>query len=420
MRYLAILTVLALTPASWASPNWNPADSTPEPTGRSAIGQVGRYVYVFGGGPSGNAAFAYDCSTSHWVSSTPFPLGYRANWACAAAQGKLYLLGGSDSLNPKSDVYAFLPDTGGSGAWTPLASLPRPLALLGAASLGDSLIITAGGLTYLGYATSQCFRYHIAQDRWDTLNPLPQARAAGGLAELGGKLYYLGGLDSASLSFTKTIYEYDPALNQWQSRRSLLSAIAFNHQSIAADTSQVYLVGGGAGVPFWPGSQLVQAWNPQNDSLVYQTSLPETVGVQSTCCISYHGTRFLLTTGGYQNSVFVSRTYLAQVPFGVEQGGNPVIPAPEAPLLYPVVPNPGRSPVLVRFFISRPGPVKLGVYDLQGQLIRTLASGLKPAGETSLRYDGMGQDGKPIPAGVYFLTLTTPYGTATRTFIRLR
>ena len=414
----AVCLILISAQASWAALAWNQADSTPSPTGRSAIGQVGGFVYVFGGGPNGTEAWAYNCSTSHWVPSTPHPLGARWNWTGTLAQGRLYVLGGSDSLNPKSDVYAFLPGSGGNGTWIRRASLPRPLALLGAASLGDSIIITAGGVTSLGFATAQCFRYRIAQDRWDTLPPLPQARISGGLVAQGGKLYLLGGLDSTSLAFTSTIFQYDPATGQWQTRRTLRAPMAFNHQSIASDGHLIYLVGGGAGVSLWPGSYLVQAWNPANDSLKWETSLPETVGVQSTCYVAYGGTSFLLTTGGFRDSLYTNKTFRAPLPVGVEQGESGYAGKEAFPLLLSILPNPSRGPYQIRYHLTQTPGAGLAVYNAQGQLVRRLT--LKPGRVGTLLYDGKDGEGRFLPSGVYFLALTTPGGTRTRPFIRLR
>jgi hypothetical protein len=398
MRYLTLLLALLWTTASRASLAWTPADSTPAPTGRSAIGQVGRYVYLFGGGPDGTAAYAYDCSTGHWVPSTPHPLGARFNWTGVVAQGRVYVLGGSDSLHPQSDMYAFLPDSEGNGTWVRQASLPRPLALLGAAALGDSLIITAGGLTYLGYATSQCFCYHIAQDWWDTLPlpALPQARIAGGLVAQGGKLYALGGLDSVSRSYANTIFEYDPVANHWQTRRTLLAPIAFNHQSIASDGRFIYLVGGGAGVSLWPGSPLVQAWDPADDSLWWETPLPETVGLQSTCFATYAGGSFLLTTGGFQDSLYVSATYRATLTVGVEQE-DVWSRGPDIHLT--VSPNPVRTQATISLSFPStlpPPPFTLSLYDLTGRLIRRLPPHM-------LQWDGRDASGRPVRNGVYVL-----------------
>lgn len=418
IRALALLLLLVPAQTVPGALVWSPADSTPSPTGRSAIGQVGGFVYVFGGGTNGTTALAYNCSTSHWVPSTPHPLGARRNWTSTPAQGRLYVLGGSDSLNPKSDVYAFLPGSGGNGTWIRRASLPRPLALLGAASLGDSVIVTAGGLTYLGYATSQCFRYHISQDRWDTLAPLPQARIAGGLVAQGGKLYLLGGLDSMSLAFTSTIFQYDPATGQWQTRRTLRAPMAFNHQSIASDGHLIYLVGGGAGVSLWPGSHLVQAWNPANDSLKWETSLPETVGVQSTCYVAYGGTSFLLTTGGFRDSVYTNKTFRAPLPVGVEQEDPSGAGKRPLPCILTVYPNPSRGPFLIRYHLAQSPGAGLAVYNAQGRLVRRLS--LKPGREGILLYDGKDGEGRSLPSGVYFLALTTPGGTRTQPFIRLR
>ena len=414
----AVCLILISAQASWAALAWNQADSTPALTGRSCLGQVARYVYLFGGGSNGNTALAYDCSTSHWVPSTPSPLGFRANWAGVPVQGRLYVLGGSDSLNSHNEMYAFLPGSGGNGTWIRRASLPRPLALPGAASLGDSVIITAGGVTSLGYATGQCFRYHISQDRWDTLPPLPQARIAGGLVAQGGKLFLLGGLDSTSLAFTSTIFQYDPTTDQWQTRRTLLAPMAFNHQSIASDGSLIYLVGGGAGVSLWPGSHLVQAWNPANDSLKWETSLPETVGVQSTCYVAYGGTSFLLTTGGFRDSVYTNKTFRAPLPVGVEQEESGYAGKGESPILLSIHPNPSRGPFQIRYHLPQSPAAGLAVYNAQGQLVRRLS--VKPGREGALLYDGKDGEGRSLPSGVYFLALTTPGGTRTRPFIRLR
>jgi len=419
IRILALLLLLVPAQTVLGALAWSPADSTPSPTGRSAIGQAGGFVYVFGGGTNGTEAWAYNCSTSHWIPSTLHPLGARWNWTGIPAQGRLYVLGGSDSLNPKNEVYAFLPSSGGNGTWVRRASLPRPLALTGVAALGDSVIITVGGLTYLGYATSQCFRYHISQDRWDTLAPLPQARIAGGLVAQGGKLYLLGGLDSTSLAFTSTIFQYDPATGQWQTRRTLRAPMAFNHQSIASDGHLIYLVGGGAGVSLWPGSHLVQAWNPANDSLKWETSLPETVGVQSTCYVAYGGTSFLLTTGGFRDSVYSNKTFRAPLPVGVEQKESGYAGKVESSLLLSIQPNPSRDEILIRYFLPSSNPAELSIYNIQGQLIRKLARAIRP-GESLLAYDGKDREGRPLPSGVYLLTLTTSQGTHKIPFIRLR
>lgn len=419
IRTPVLFAFLFWAQAGWGALVWSPGDTTPGPTGRSAQGQVGRYVYVFGGGSDGNAAYAYDCSTSHWVSSTPHPLAGRWNWTATPAQGRLYVLGGSDSQYPKSDVYAFLPTSGGNGTWIRRASLPRPLALLGAAALGDSLIITAGGLTYLGYATSQCFRYHIAQDRWDTLSSLPQARIAGGLVAHQGKLDLLGGLDSTTQAFTNMIFEYDPATGHWGTRRTLLAPIAFNHQSISSDGRLIYLVGGGAGTPLWPGSQLVQAWNSQNDSIKWETSLPETVGVKGTCYAAWAGSAFLLTTGGFRDSVFTNRTFRALLPVGVEQEESGYAGKGASFLLLSIHPNPSRGPVLIHYLLHYSIPAELSIYNIQGQLIRKVDQAIR-SGESSLTYDGKDREGRPLPSGVYLLTLTTSQGTQTIPFIRLR
>jgi flagellar hook assembly protein FlgD len=47
------------------------------------------------------------------------------------------------------------------------------------------------------------------------------------------------------------------------------------------------------------------------------------------------------------------------------------------------------------------------VLDIQGRRVRTLVRGVLPAGRTTALWDGRGDDGRPVPSGVYFVRLNT-------------
>ncbi|MBU1699822.1 MAG: hypothetical protein KJ970_15685 [Candidatus Eisenbacteria bacterium] len=48
--------------------------------------------------------------------------------------------------------------------------------------------------------------------------------------------------------------------------------------------------------------------------------------------------------------------------------------------------------------------VLIQIFDINGRLIRTLVEGSIPAGEHSVRWDGRGDGGQMVGAGVYFCT----------------
>ena len=79
--------------------------------------------------------------------------------------------------------------------------------------------------------------------------------------------------------------------------------------------------------------------------------------------------------------------------------------------LGPVTPSPARGAASVRFDLPRPGPVRLGLYDVRGRLVRTLVDGMHVAGTHLVRWDGLDRAGQPAAAGIYFLRLEAAGGT---------
>lgn len=64
-------------------------------------------------------------------------------------------------------------------------------------------------------------------------------------------------------------------------------------------------------------------------------------------------------------------------------------------------PNPSRGAATLRYALPSGGEVALEVFDLQGRLVRTLASGHMPAGSHEARWDGRDDSGNSLGAGLY-------------------
>jgi subtilisin family serine protease len=73
-------------------------------------------------------------------------------------------------------------------------------------------------------------------------------------------------------------------------------------------------------------------------------------------------------------------------------------------------PNPFATRTMVRFALSRPGSVRLAVYDGSGRMVRELVSTSLDAGPHAADWDGADASGHTVPAGLYFLMLKTPDG----------
>jgi len=83
-------------------------------------------------------------------------------------------------------------------------------------------------------------------------------------------------------------------------------------------------------------------------------------------------------------------------------------------------PNPFRERTTISWSLARPGPVRLSVHDVQGRLVRELVRDVGAAGTASVTWKGVGADGAPVPAGVYFARLETADGVSTRKILALR
>jgi hypothetical protein len=75
--------------------------------------------------------------------------------------------------------------------------------------------------------------------------------------------------------------------------------------------------------------------------------------------------------------------------------------------LAPPAPNPARrgTPCEVRFGLAESGRASLRIFDVGGRLVRTLMDANVAAGAGRLVWDGRGEMGRALPAGVYLLRL---------------
>ncbi len=88
--------------------------------------------------------------------------------------------------------------------------------------------------------------------------------------------------------------------------------------------------------------------------------------------------------------------------------------------LYQNYPNPFNPTTVIPFKIDRRTKVSLKIYDNQGRFIRSLLDNTFHAGEHTVSWNGLNNQGETVSAGVYFYSLETEDFTATRKMIILR
>jgi hypothetical protein len=84
-------------------------------------------------------------------------------------------------------------------------------------------------------------------------------------------------------------------------------------------------------------------------------------------------------------------------------------------------PNPFNPTTTIEYSIAKPGHVSLRVYNVAGQLVKTLVDqGQAPATVKPVVWDGRNDAGRPVSSGVYFYRLVSPGYAQTRKMVVLK
>ena len=88
-------------------------------------------------------------------------------------------------------------------------------------------------------------------------------------------------------------------------------------------------------------------------------------------------------------------------------------------------PNPFNPETWIPYQLHQDANVKISIYDISGNTVRTLNLGHKPTGSymtnsTAAYWDGKNETGEHVASGIYFYALQTADFTATRRMVILK
>jgi N-acetylneuraminic acid mutarotase len=229
------------------------------------------------------AALLAQMPTSPWKKGAPFPEPDEELYG-VACNGKMYVIGGWGDGKARGANYEY---DAATDKWTKKKSMPRPAHHAALASYKGKVYVIGGFVAPEGtqiptggawQPIDDVWEYDPAADSWKALAPMPTKRGAGLAAEVGGKIYVIGGAATVEGSkdpfFTfmgparvLAINEvYDPATNKWEARRPM--SVPRNHAFGAAVNGKVYVIGGRTGHGFImtaTNTNVVEAYDPLND-----------------------------------------------------------------------------------------------------------------------------------------------------------
>jgi endonuclease I len=170
-----------------------------------------------------------------------------------------------------------------------------------------------------------------------------------------------------------------------------------------------------------------------NDSLSFTVNIAQPINAQSYVLDVSTNSQFSSFVTGYQNqNIGTSTSYVVNVPVTntiyycrlrsfftagysmyssvssvFVHNSSAVENETSAPQLVwgSVYPNPMHSSAFLEFALSKSEAIDIKVYNLKGQCVKTIFSGLKASGEHTVKWDRTDNNGAVCASGVYFVRL---------------
>ena len=83
-------------------------------------------------------------------------------------------------------------------------------------------------------------------------------------------------------------------------------------------------------------------------------------------------------------------------------------------------PNPFNGSTKITYSIAKPGRVLVQIFNVRGQLVKTVFDGYKLPGKYAFEWNGTNQKGSAVASGSYFYKMTTGEFTQTRRMILIK
>jgi len=222
--------------------------------------------------------------TSPWKKGAPFPEPDEELYG-VTVNSKLYVMGGWDNGKARGANYEYDPAT---DRWTKKTPMPRPAHHAALAAVNGKIYAFGGFVAPtntpipLGAAwepIADAYEFNPATDSWKPIAPLPGKRGSAIAAEVGGKIYVIGGATTMEGSkdpfFTAfgpakvldTNDVYDPATNTWESRNPM--SVPRNHAFSGVVNGKIYVIGGRTGHGFIlsaTNTDVVEAYDPASNT----------------------------------------------------------------------------------------------------------------------------------------------------------
>lgn len=295
------------TPAKRAWPTtWSTAPATPIARFEATATMVGSKIYVFGGFKDSDFRVhrtysSYDIPTGVWTELGDLPAGMAETHLGAATDSRfIYLAGGlggdyrqnrQDAQIASDQVWRY--DTV-TNTFALIATLPAKRAAGGLALIGRKLH-WIGGIAADNFTdTPDHYILDLDTGDWSRGADFPELKDHFSTAVVGGKIYTLGGeFGHHELHQQKTsTHVYDPATDRWTVRAS--APLAKSHDESATFVSDGKIVMAGGQTDGYKATSQVASYDPVANTWSTLTPLPQ---VRQGVIIQRYANRVVILSG---------------------------------------------------------------------------------------------------------------------------
>ncbi len=163
-----------------------------------------------------------------------------------------------------------------------------------------------------------------------------------------------------------------------------------------------------------PGAvRLAEYLDPDGNSGQYNFSAATLMvqGNGSRCVSLPYGFRYVYNdpnatpvvkaTGSVSARTQIMADVLSYFNLGAGSGSVTAVPGAEK-FVAKAYPNPFNPQTTIKFTMPKSGPVSVKIFNLRGELVRTLVNDVQTAGEHTVLWDGTSNSGSSVSSGVYF------------------
>ena len=148
-----------------------------------------------------------------------------------------------------------------------------------------------------------------------------------------------------------------------------------------------------------------------------ELTFAEPVEVGERVWVIYHQLSVYAPLGNADPNGYAVRSFIVEA---TNNTAAKAVAASEPPGLAPNAPNPFNSTTQISYHLATTGSVRLDIYDMLGQPVRTLVDQVQPSGFYQVPWDARDQHGADVATGVYLTCLHYPGGVQTRQLLYLK